>query len=491
MKNANEYKMTQAVYVHIPFCRQKCLYCDFASYAGCSQQQMDAYADAVCLEIAGRAAEAERVANDATIYFGGGTPSTLPMDALAKIVLTLKRYGFWRSPAEATIEVNPGTADLEKLRFFRSLGFDRISFGVQSLNDAELKTIGRIHSAAEALDAIQLAKAAGFERISADLIYGLPGQLLESLKATIESLLATGIEHMSVYGLIVEEGTPLAKLVDSGRLQLPDEDTAADMYDLVQQMLKSAGFKRYEISNYAKNEQYSRHNLVYWQYHPYVAFGAAAAGFDGRVRRSSVEMVAPYMKGVQQLYGAPNVAFGAAAAGFDGRVRRSSVEMVAPYIKGVQQLYGAPIESRALFEKRTNTEQCLEKTAKGMADVVPGIEKASKEAENAMQGPANAEKKHGLDSVEREKAYAKLYIEEKLTRDELFGEFMFMGLRRAQGADLKEAKERFSIDVWERYHKELQPLIEHELLVYDKENGYLRLTEQGMAVGNQIFEIFV
>ncbi len=454
MKNANEYKMTQAVYVHIPFCRQKCLYCDFASYAGCSQQQMDAYADAVCLEIAGRAAEAERVANDATIYFGGGTPSTLPMDALAKIVLTLKRYGFWRSPAEATIEVNPGTADLEKLRFFRSLGFDRISFGVQSLNDAELKTIGRIHSAAEALDAIQLAKAAGFERISADLIYGLPGQLLESLKATIESLLATGIEHMSVYGLIVEEGTPLAKLVDSGRLQLPDEDTAADMYDLVQQMLKSAGFKRYEISNYAKNEQYSRHNLVYWQYHPYVAFGAAAAGFDGRVRRSSVEMV-------------------------------------APYIKGVQQLYGAPIESRALFEKRTNTEQCLEKTAKGMADVVPGIEKASKEAENAMQGPANAEKKHGLDSVEREKAYAKLYIEEKLTRDELFGEFMFMGLRRAQGADLKEAKERFSIDVWERYHKELQPLIEHELLVYDKENGYLRLTEQGMAVGNQIFEIFV
>lgn len=454
MKNTNEYKMIQAVYVHIPFCHQKCLYCDFASYAGCSQQQMDAYAEAVCTEIAGRAAEAENVAGGATIYFGGGTPSTLPMDALAKVVGALKKYGFWRTPAEATIEVNPGTADLEKLRFFRGLGFDRISFGVQSLNDVELKTIGRIHSAAEALEAIRIAKEAGFKRISADLIYGLPGQTLESLKSTLEQLLMTGIEHMSVYGLIVEDGTPLAKLVDSGKLELPDEDTSADMFDLVQQMLKSAGFKRYEISNYAKNEQYSRHNLVYWQYHPYVAFGAAAAGFDGRVRRSSVEMV-------------------------------------APYIKGVQQLYGAPIESRALFEKRTNTEQCLEKTAKGMADVVPGIEKAPKEAENAMQGPANAEKKHGLDSVEREKAYAKLYIEEKLTRDELFGEFMFMGLRRAQGADLKEAKERFSIDVWERYHKELQPLIEHELLVYDKENGYLRLTEQGMAVGNQIFEIFV
>lgn len=401
MKNTNEYKMIQAIYVHIPFCRQKCLYCDFASYAGCSQQQMDAYAAAVCAEIAGRAAEAERVADDATIYFGGGTPSTLPREALAKIVTALKKYGFWRTPAEATIEVNPGTADLEKLRFFRSLGFDRISFGVQSLNDVELKTIGRIHSAAEALEAIRIAKEAGFKRISADLIYGLPGQTLESLKSTLERLLATGIEHMSVYGLIVEEGTPLAKLVDSGKMELPDEDTSADMYDLVQSVLKKAGFERYEISNYAKNEQYSRHNLVYWQYHPYAAFGAAAAGFDGMVRRSAVEEVLPYIKGVDALY-------------------------------------------------------CSEHTEK-----------------------------------KRQEAYARLYMEEKLTHDELFGEFMFMGLRRAQGADLKEAKERFSIDVWERYHKELQPLAEHELLVYDKENGYLRLTEQGMAVGNQIFEIFV
>lgn len=392
---------TQAIYVHIPFCRQKCLYCDFASYAGCSTQQMYAYADAVCAEIAGRAAEAERVADDATIYFGGGTPSTLPMDALEKIVSALKKYGFWRTPAEATIEVNPGTADLEKLRFFRKLGFDRISFGVQSLNDAELKTIGRIHSAAEALEAIQLAKEAGFKRISADLIYGLPGQLLESLKSTLERLLATGIEHMSVYGLIVEDGTPLAKLVDSGKLELPDEDTSADMYDFVQQMLKDAGFKRYEISNYAKNEQYSRHNLVYWQYHPYTAFGAAAAGFNGMVRRSAVEEVLPYIKGVNALYGS----------------------------------------------------ECTEK--------------------------------------ERQEAYDKLYMEEELTNDELFGEFMFMGLRRAQGADLNEAKERFGIDVWERYRNELEPLAEHKLLVYDKDNGYLRLTEQGMAVGNQIFEIFV
>lgn len=391
----------QAVYVHIPFCRQKCLYCDFASYAGCSDQQMYAYADAVCTEIAGRAAEGKNVAEGATIYFGGGTPSTLPREALAKIVNALRQHGFWRTPVEATIEVNPGTADLEKLNFFRSLGFDRISFGVQSLNDVELKTIGRIHSAAEALEAIQLAKTAGFKRISADLIYGLPNQTLASLKRTLERLLATGIEHMSVYGLIVEEETPLAKLVDSGKLELPDEDTSADMYDLVQAMLKEAGFERYEISNYAKNEQYSRHNLVYWQYHPYAAFGAAAAGFDGWVRRSAAEEVLHYIKGVVALYGSDD------------------------------------------------TEK------------------------------------------ERESAYGNLYMEETLTEEELFGEFMFMGLRKAQGADLNEAKERFGVDVWERYCNELQPLAEHGLLEYDRERGFLRLTEQGMAVGNQIFEIFV
>lgn len=425
MNNSNEYKMTQAVYVHIPFCRQKCLYCDFASYAGCGEQEMRTYADAVCSEIAGRADEGKNVADNATIYFGGGTPSTLPTEALNKIVRALKQYGFWRSPAEATIEVNPGTADLEKLRYYKALGFDRISFGVQSLNDNELKTIGRIHSAAEALEALKLAKEAGFKRISVDLIYGLPNQTLDSLKDTLERLLKTGIEHISVYGLIVEDGTPLASLVENGRLQLPDEDTAADMYELVQRMMKEAGFTRYEISNYAKNEQYSRHNLVYWQYHPYAGFGAAASGFDGRVRRSAVETVADYINGVHCLFGADN-------------------------------------------GKCKSVVQCSNCCS-------------SYEAKSAS--------KSGFQS--EDEAFDELYLEEKLSTAELFGEFMFMGLRCSKGADINEAHTRFGIDVWEKYTSKLHPLIEHKLLVYDAECGYLRLTEQGMAVGNQIFEIFI
>ncbi len=290
-----------AVYVHIPFCKQKCLYCDFASYACFGEEEMRAYTEALCHEIEVRVEEASKVAAGATVYFGGGTPSVLPTDCLVRIVSTLKSYGYWQEPAEATIEVNPGTADLTKLQRLRAAGFDRVSFGVQSLQDAELRGIGRIHSAQEALAAIDMARAADFGRISCDLIYGLPGQSLASLKDTLQRLLATGIEHMSVYGLIVEEGTPLERLVSSGKILLPEEDTAADMYELVQSLLAKAGFELYEISNYAKNGQYSRHNTVYWQYHPYVAFGAAACGMEDNCRRTALSTVPEYIAAAKAL----------------------------------------------------------------------------------------------------------------------------------------------------------------------------------------------
>ena len=290
-----------AVYVHIPFCKQKCLYCDFASYACFGEEEMRAYTEALCHEIEVRVEEASKVAAGATVYFGGGTPSVLPIDCLEQIVATLKACGFWQESAEATIEVNPGTADLTKLQRLRAAGFDRISFGVQSLQDAELRGIGRIHSAQEALAAIDMARAADFGRISCDLIYGLPGQTLASLENTVSRLIQTGIEHMSVYGLIVEEGTPLERLVSSGKILLPEEDTAADMYELVQSLLAKAGFERYEISNYAKNGQYSRHNTVYWQYHPYVAFGAAACGMEDNCRRTAIGTVPEYIAAAKAL----------------------------------------------------------------------------------------------------------------------------------------------------------------------------------------------
>ena len=392
--NFNSWQQYQAIYVHIPFCKQKCLYCDFASYACFGEREMRTYTDALCHEIEVRAEEASNVAFGATIYFGGGTPSVLPTDCLEGIVSTLKSCGFWQKPAEATIEVNPGISDVNKLKRMREAGFDRISFGVQSLQEAELRAIGRIHSAEEAIAAIDMARAAGFARISCDLIYGLPGQSLASLADTLQRLLATGIEHISVYGLIVEEGTPLERLVSAGKLTLPDEDIAADMYELVQRLLAEAGFERYEISNYAKNGQYSRHNTVYWQYHPYIAFGAAACGMEKALRRTAASTVPEYIAAAQALT--------------SGNWRTSE-----------------------------------------------------------------------------------LYTSESLTLQQQLEEFMFMGLRRAAGADLAEARTRFGVDVWQRYQKELAPYIAQGLVGYEAAAERLYLTPAGMELGNQIFAIFV
>ena len=392
--NFNSWQQYQAIYVHIPFCKQKCLYCDFASYACFGEREMRTYTDVLCHEIEVRAEEASNVAFGATIYFGGGTPSVLPTDCLEGIVSTLKSCGFWQKPAEATIEVNPGISDVNKLKRMREAGFDRISFGVQSLQEAELRAIGRIHSAEEAIAAIDMARAAGFARISCDLIYGLPGQSLASLKDTICRITKTGIEHMSVYGLIVEEGTPLERLVNSGQMVLPDEDIAADMYELVQRLLAEAGFERYEISNYAKNGQYSRHNTVYWQYHPYIAFGAAACGMEKALRRTAASTVPEYIAAAQALTSA---------------------------------------------NWRTS----------------------------------------------------ELYTSESLTLQQQLEEFMFMGLRRAAGADLAEARTRFGVDVWQRYQKELAPYIAQGLVGYEAAAERLYLTPAGMELGNQIFAIFV
>lgn len=390
----NIWQQYRAAYIHIPFCKQKCLYCDFASYACYGEGEMRAYTAALCHEIEVRAEEAGKVAADATIYLGGGTPSVLPIDCLERIVGALKKSGFWQMPSEATIEVNPGTADLAKLERLRAAGFDRISFGVQSLQDEELRTIGRIHTAQQAMEAVAMAKQAGFERISCDLIYGLPGQTLASLEDTLQRLIETGIEHISVYGLIVEEGTPLQRLVDEGKLLLPDDDLAADMYELVQRLLAEAGFERYEISNYAKNGQYSRHNTVYWQYHPYIAFGAAACGFERSLRRTAINTVPEYIA-----------------------------------------------------------------------------------AANALTS----------DNWHK----SNLYDVEALNPAQQLEEFMFMGLRRVAGADLAEAKARFGVDIWQRYQKILAPYLAQGLVSYDAATQRLALTEAGMAVGNQIFALFV
>ena len=290
-----QWEQVQGIYIHIPFCMQKCLYCDFASFAG-KNDLMHQYAVALANEIRRRAAEMP-VSERATLYFGGGTPSLLPIDDLKIIINALKETELWREPAEVTMEMNPGTVDFAKLCQYREMGIDRVSFGVQSLNDEELKIIGRLHTASEALMAIEQASKAGFERISADLIFGLPTQTLASFKDTLATIVASAISHLSVYGLTVEEGTPLAAKLANGSLILPSEEEAEMMYDHTIRYLEEHELHRYEISNFARTGQESLHNLVYWRYLPYYGFGSAACSYDGKQRMSNAADIESYIRG--------------------------------------------------------------------------------------------------------------------------------------------------------------------------------------------------
>lgn len=293
---SHPWETYQAVYVHIPFCVHKCAYCDFASYQIYNDHIMTDYARRLVEEITAWT-PALPVSPTATVYFGGGTPSVLPLEDLAAIVTALKERGFWQHPAEATLEANPGTVDRERLRFYRQLGFDRLSLGIQSFQPGELAAMGRIHTAEQAEEAIALAREAGFRRISGDLIYGYPGQTVETVRDSLERLLDTGVDHVSVYGLTVEEGTLLAKQVREGKALLPSEDASGTMYDFLMEALPQAGYHRYEISNFARPGQESRHNQVYWHYDPYMAFGAAACRFDGKIRETNPRNLQAYLQG--------------------------------------------------------------------------------------------------------------------------------------------------------------------------------------------------
>lgn len=315
MRIKNRWQEFQGVYVHTPFCLQKCSYCDFPSFAGSSPEERERYVAALCEEIrlrgsgggedqkAGEGSGVKTgfglsVAPGATVYFGGGTPTLLTPGQIGRIVETLRENGFWQNPAEATIEANPGTVDHEVLRALRQLGFDRISLGVQSLQDNELKRLGRVHSAAQALDAVQAAREAGFTRVNVDLMYGIPGQTPESYRDTLQKILRLGLSHVSAYSLILEEGTPLYRLAENGQADLPEEEAVFAMYCLTEELLPQQGLRRYEISNYSAPGQESLHNEVYWHYEPYAAFGAGACAFTGGRRLTNPAGVAAYMNAI-------------------------------------------------------------------------------------------------------------------------------------------------------------------------------------------------
>ncbi len=288
-----------AVYIHVPFCVRKCDYCDFASYAG-RESWIDPYFDALTGEIA---AWADTLCKRElhSVFFGGGTPSLVPPNQIGVVLEALKQYAPLDPHAEITLEANPGTLSLERLDAYRHWGVNRLSLGIQSLNDGELKRLGRIHTAEEAREAVRMAREAGFDNVSVDLMYGLPGQNLSSWASTLEGTLELSVKHISAYSLIVEEGTPLQERVSRGTEMVPGDEEVIAMQRLAVDRLARAGFERYEISNYARPGYASRHNYTYWLGGEYLGLGCAAHSLMENVRFHNPVELEHYLAGERML----------------------------------------------------------------------------------------------------------------------------------------------------------------------------------------------
>lgn len=277
-----------AIYIHIPYCVRKCLYCDFLSFAvgreQCANyQQFEDYVNHVIREIDTYSTEDICVKS---VFFGGGTPTVIPGELIAKILCKLKKCFPFQENAEITIEANPGTVTEDKLKVYLDAGINRISFGLQSADNEELRNLGRIHSYEDFVHSYELARAAGFDNISVDLMSAIPGQTLTSYRKTLERVLELKPQHISAYSLIVEEGTPFYEMYGEGAerkdvMPLPDEDTERTMYELTREVLREHGYEQYEISNYAKCGYVSLHNITYWTREPYIGLGLGASSFYG------------------------------------------------------------------------------------------------------------------------------------------------------------------------------------------------------------------
>ncbi len=290
----SETNSTLALFFYIPFCRTICTYCDFNVYAHLGRL-FDVYVDALTREVQTIAREIPPPRRAHSLALGGGTPSVLPTALLAKILESAHAHFEIIDGAEISLEANPGTLDADKLRGLRQLGINRLSLGVQTFDDARLRAFNRDHNAAESREAFGLARRAGFDNINLDLLFGLPDQSLSDWEETLERALAWQPEHLSLYGLQVEEGTALARQIARGRVNELDTDLAAEMFTLADEKLGAAGFLHYEISNYARPGFRSRHNSTYWRNEPYLGFGAGAHSYLNGTRYENVRAPAEYI----------------------------------------------------------------------------------------------------------------------------------------------------------------------------------------------------
>jgi oxygen-independent coproporphyrinogen-3 oxidase len=415
---------TPGLYVHVPFCARKCRYCSFASVDAHDAALREAYVGAMA----------------DTVFFGGGTPSLLAPEQLVRILRAMRDAGLLRSPSatrdpdpgtrdilEVTLEANPGTVDRAKLAALREAGFDRLSLGAQSFDDAALRLLGRIHTARETGEAVRAARDAGFDNVSLDLIAALPGQTLETLTADLRAAAGLGVEHVSGYLLTVEPGTPLAEAVAHGEIRLPDEALQAEMLLRAADELGAAGLARYEISNYAKPGFECRHNVKYWTGAPYLGFGPAAHSFTpacGRALRDRLPQVPE--SGAPGLPAEAGIGRFTAEAGGNAQtwgLRRANVPDVGDYVRRLRSRE-SPIATR-----------------------------------------------------------------EALTREQRMFETVFLGLRMARGMNLAAFARAFGEELDARHGATARRLVDQGLL--ERADGCLRLTRKGLPVADSVMAEFV
>ncbi len=285
------------LYLHVPFCVRKCNYCDFCSYPISNAEWKEKYIEALLSEIY---SYAERNLQVDSVFFGGGTPSLLSLSEFDRIVSCIDKAFSLSRDTEFSMELNPGTLSNEKMRHFAEFGVNRVSIGLQSIHEKELKKLGRIHNFDEFAKAYEATLSAGIDNVNVDLMYGIPEQTINSFSETLEKILSLSPKHLSLYGLILEEGTPFFDMRDT--LNLPSEDEECDMYYLAAEKLEKAGYSHYEISNYAKAGYECRHNLKYWRDQSYIGVGASAYSyFDGK-RFGNSSVIDEYLSSNREKY---------------------------------------------------------------------------------------------------------------------------------------------------------------------------------------------
>ena len=285
------------IYLHIPFCKTRCIYCDF--YSTTRSEMIDRYVSALCRELELRKSYLDNEQVE-TIYFGGGTPSQLSKENFEKIFETIEREYNLGNCEEITLEANPDDLNPEYIKMLASLPFNRISIGIQTFNEQTLRLLKRRHTAGQAIRAVKECRMAGFQNISIDLMYGLPGETPESWKADLEQAISLNVEHISAYHLIYEEGTPLYEMLQKHKVEEVDEESSVDFFALMIDRLTKAGFQHYEISNFCKPDMYSQHNSSYWTGKKYLGCGPSAHSFNGSTRQWNVSSLDKYIAGIEK-----------------------------------------------------------------------------------------------------------------------------------------------------------------------------------------------